>query len=812
MHYLSKLSIMPMFSDYDNSNSEHTWVMAFDGYDPQDEGHREALFALGNGYFVTRAAAIEATADDIHYPGTYRAGLYNRLVSQIQGETVENESLVNLPNWLALTFRIDDGDWFSIDQVEILSYRQSLHLRYGVLRREIQFRDREGRQTRLHEQRFVSMAQPHLGGLHLELMAENWSGNLEIRSAIDGQVINNNVKRYEPYSKQHLEPIAIGTVEPGGIWLTTRTSQSRVEVALAARTQVFVDGCAVNSTRTIDRDIAQIGERVQVQVTSGAVIAIEKIATLYTSRDPAIACCIEASQQVALTAPSFTDLLNASKHSWERLWMRCDLEFESLEYLRIARLHIFHILQTFSPHTADLDAGLPARGWHGEGYRGHIFWDEVFVLPFLIYRFPTIAKAILLYRYRRLNAARNLAEQSGYRGAMFPWRSASTGGEETPHFQMNLLSGHWLPDHTELQRHISAIIAHTVWQYYIITNDLTFLCDYGAELVLEVARFWISFATYNPEYDRYEILGVIGPDEYHTAYPNATAPGINNNSYTNLMAVWTLCRAQEVLDLLPASRRKELCHWLNLSQEEINHWDTVSRKMRVVFYENGSLSQYEGFDCLQELDWQQFDHERINWVLEAKGDDINRYQVAKQADLAMLFFIFSEAEIEALLQRLGYKVDQNQMQQTLAYHLQRTSHESSLSRFVYAGALSQLDCEKSWQLFTQSLITDVSGASSDEVKTGIHLGAMAGTLYVLQHHYLGLLFCKGRIHLNPSFPSAIHRLRVSFQLQFNDFQIEKIGDRLNVSAASTNQSSISIVYQGEAVALQPGMSQSFALK
>ncbi len=208
---------MPMFSDYDSPDSENTWIMAFDGYDSQDEGHREALFALGNGYFVTRAAAIEATADDIHYPGTYRAALYNRLVSQINGETVDDKSLVNLPNWLPLTFRIDAGDWVSIDQVSILSYRQILHLRYGVLRREIRFRDRDGRQTRLHEHRFVSMAQPHLGGLHLELIAENWSGELEVRSAINGRVINNNVKRYKPYNKQHLEPIATGTLEPAGI-------------------------------------------------------------------------------------------------------------------------------------------------------------------------------------------------------------------------------------------------------------------------------------------------------------------------------------------------------------------------------------------------------------------------------------------------------------------------------------------------------------------------------------------------------------------------------------------------------------------
>jgi trehalose/maltose hydrolase-like predicted phosphorylase len=811
IHYLKKLFIMPMFSNYDHPDAENPWIVIFNGYDPEDQGHREAVCALGNGYFVTRAAATEATANDIHYPGTYRAGLYNRLSSEINGEIVEDESLVNLPNWLLLTFRINDGEWFSIDEVEILAYRQILYLRSGVLRREIQFCDRQGRQTKLCEHRFLSMAQSHLGALHLQLVAENWSGKLEIRSGIDGRVINNNVKRYEHYNKKHLEAIETGTIEPAGMWLTTCTCQSEIQIGLAARTEVFIDGCGVNSQRTIEQHPDYIQESMQVEVNCGAVVAIEKIAALYTSLDPAISSFREACQQDVTAAARFRDLLNAQEHAWERLWMRCDLEFQPVEYLRIARLHIFHILQTISPHTADLDAGLPARGWHGEGYRGHIFWDEVFVLPFLNYRFPAIAREILMYRYRRLNAARALAEKHGYRGAMFPWRSASYGCEETPRFQFNSLSGHWMPDYTHLQYHINAIIAHTVWAYYVTTEDITFLCDCGAELLIEIARFWASLATYNPECDRYEILGVMGPDEYHTGYPDAQKPGIDNNSYTNLMAVWTLCRAQQVLDLLPASRHEELWHWLKISQEEIEHWDELSRKMRVVFYENGILSQFAGFDSLKELDWREFDHERINWVLEAQGKDVNCYQVAKQADVAMLFFLFSATEIVELLQRLGYSFDKKQIQETINYHYHRTSHESSLSYFVYAGALSQLDCDQSWHLFTKAIVTDLFDEISKDATTGIHLGVMAGTVYIIQHHYLGLQVDRGKVYLNPSCPMDLDHLRVSFQLKANDLQIEKNGNQLKVTAPNQNQSSIPIIYQQETVNLQPGKTVFFTI-
>jgi trehalose/maltose hydrolase-like predicted phosphorylase len=792
--------------------SEDSWCILFEGYEPEAEGYREALCALGNGYFVTRAAVPDAIADEIHYPGCYRAGLYNRLVSHVNGEDVEDESIVNLPNWLPLTFQIDDGDWFSIDQVEILAYRQILFLRSGLLQRDIQFCDRQGRHTTLREQRFVSMAQPHLGSLRWELTADNWSGNLTIRSAIDGRVNNNNIERYKLYNKQHLEPLETNILELEGIRLVMRTSQSRVEVALAARTQVFVNQNRVESEWIPVQKDAYVQEQTQISVTQGDVVAIEKIAALYTSRDPAIACCIEASQKTVQNAPGFADLLGEHNHAWERLWLRCDIEFEPVDYLRVTRLHLFHILQTVSPHTADLDVGVPSRGWHGEDYRGHIFWDEAFVLPFLIYRFPSIARSMLLYRHRRLNAARDLARQHGYQGAMFPWRSASSGGEETPRYQFNLFSETWMPDHTWLQHHISVIIAHTVWQYYTITNDIVFLCDHGAELLIEIARFWASLATYNAECDRYEIRGVMGPDEYHTAYPDADAPGIDNNTYTNVMVIWTLCRTQEVLNLLPNSRRIELFHALSLNQDEIEHWNTIKQKIHIVVEQDSRLSQYEGFDRLQPLDWQQFDQERVNWVLEAKGDDINRYQVAKQADVAMLFFLLSVPEIQTLLDQMGHACDRTQMQRTVEYYFERTVHESSLSHLIYAGAFAKLDCKKSWQLFTGVIMTDLCGNSSGEVKNGIHLGAMAGTLYILQHHYLGLQIHKGSIYLNPSFPEQLSHLRLSLQHHYNDLEIEKTDHHLHITAADSNPSSVTIVYQGEAMNLQPGASKSFALE
>ena len=218
------------------------WSLVYEGFDPAREGMREALCALGNGYFATRGAAAWARADDIHYPGTYLACGYNRLRTDIVGRVVENEDLVNFPNWLALEFRIADADWFDLRRVKIVSYRQELDLRRGMLFRTISFEDGQGRRSTLKERRLVSMANVHLGALELALTAENWSATVIVRSAIDGRVVNAGAKLYRKFNNKHLEPLAGEAVGEDGVYLLVRTCQSKIHVAQAARTQAFVDG------------------------------------------------------------------------------------------------------------------------------------------------------------------------------------------------------------------------------------------------------------------------------------------------------------------------------------------------------------------------------------------------------------------------------------------------------------------------------------------------------------------------------------------------------------------------------------------
>jgi trehalose/maltose hydrolase-like predicted phosphorylase len=457
------------------------WSLVFDGFDPAKEGIREALCTLGNGYFATRASAVWAQADEVHYPGTYLAGGYNRLQTNIAGRTIENEDLVNFPNWLALRFRFAEEDWFDVGLVSILSYRQELDLQRGLLLTAVRFEDRKGRRTLLQEQRLVSMADMHLGAVKLTLKAENWSGPVTVLSAIDGRIVNAGAKLYRKFNNKHLEHLSGQIIGEDDICLLVRTSQSQVHAAQVARTQMFLDGRVLESSRRVVEEPGYIGQNLTLDIKQGESLMVEKLAVFYTSRDQAISEARLAACKAARRAGRYDAVKADHVLVWEDLWRRFDVRIRptgpglSLKFLMLLRLNMFHLLQTVSIHSIGLDIGIPARGWTGEAYQGHIFWDELFIFPFFNYRLPEITRAILTYRYRRLGEARAAARASGHKGAMFPWQSGSDGQEETDKLNLNPHSQRWVPDNSYLQRHVGSAIAYNVWQYFQVTHDIEFL-------------------------------------------------------------------------------------------------------------------------------------------------------------------------------------------------------------------------------------------------------------------------------------------------------------------------------------------------
>ncbi|MBV8892808.1 MAG: glycoside hydrolase family 65 protein, partial [Acidobacteria bacterium] len=328
-------------------------------------------------------------------------------------------------------------------------------------------------------------------------------------------------------------------------------------------------------------------------------------------------------------------------------------------------------------------------------------------------------------------------------------------------------------------------VAYNVWQYFQVTHDLEFLQFYGAEVILEIARFWSSIATFNDERGRYEIRGVMGPDEFHEAYPNSATAGLNNNAYTNVMAVWVLWRALEVLDRLPELRHSELTASLGISAEEITRWDDISRRMFVPFHRDGLISQFEGYEELADLDWERYrarygNIQRLDLILEAENDSANRYKASKQADVLMLFYLFSAHELAALFTRLGYPFENETIQRNVAYYDSRSSHGSTLSRVVHAWVLARSDRTRSMRYFEEALQSDLSDIQQGTTAEGVHLGAMAGTLDLVQRALMGIEVTGDVLTLNPQLPQEVKRFEMRMRYRGHSLDLWLTSNLLTV--------------------------------
>ncbi len=795
------------------------WMLRYKGFIPEQERLRETLCTLGNGYFATRGAAPEARADGTHAPGTYIAGCYNELQTEIAGRTVENESLVNVPNWLPLTFAAVDGPWLDLGETEVLSHGLELDVRRGVLTRHLRIRDSEGHITRATCRRFVHMGAAHLAAMEMTIVPENWSGPLRVRAELDGDVENDGVPRYRELASRHLVPVEKRSLDDAAVLLVMETSQSHIRIAEAARTRLFRNGARLEGCQKLIDEPGRIGHEFVVDVDVEDTVTVEKAVAIATSRDHGTSDAAVAAADWLRDAESFDDMLGRHVLAWAHLWARFEIDLEDNEddrILPVLRLHIFHLLQTVSPNSMDRDVGIPARGLHGEAYRGHIFWDDMFVFPVLNLRLPALSKSLKAYRHRRLPAARRAAREAGHVGAMYPWQSGSDGREQSALLHLNPKSGRWLPDTTYLQRHVGIAIARNTWQYYQATGDREFLALSGAEMILEIARFFASSAAYDRDRDRYVIRGIVGPDEFHTSYPDSPAPGIDNNAYTNVMVTWLLLRAIEVIDLLPERRKTEITERLGLTVTELERWEHISRRMFVPFHAGGIISQFEGYEDLKEIDWEDYrarygDISRFDRILEAENDSTNRYQVSKQADVLMLFYLLSAEELTALFRHLGYAWDPDIIPETIDYYLARTSNGSTLSALVHASVLARAHRKEALAHFIDALFSDVADVQGGTTAEGIHLAAMAGTIDVLQRCFAGVELRGDVLRLNPFWPERLGTLK--FNIFYRDHAISLSIEQhtVQISSGPGNLPPIRVGCRGELRDLKPGQTLEFSL-
>ncbi|WP_211327931.1 glycoside hydrolase family 65 protein [Kushneria sinocarnis] len=785
----------------------------FDTHDPTDERRREALLTLGNGCLSLRASAPEAASTvehgQEHYAGFYRAGWYDQAPRIVNGQTVSLAALVNLPNPFALSFAVGNEEWFNLANSELLDYHQALSLENGLLSRELTIRSPGGWKLQLVETRLVSMASPQVGALRWCLCPLGWEGQLRLRSVLDAGVHNAAITRQADYEGPRLRRVVAHHNTAGEAAVGAQLYDPGQRVTVAAHSRLGSAHGVIRPEWHSVWDGTRVVQETEIPVSDGQSVTLDRIAAVHVDdeistgpRDPQGLHYAMASHH---ETPGFDTLMAAHVRAWQHLWAQMPLTAMSLSPSQALHLHRFHLLQTLSPHSVTQDLGFPPRGWQ-EGYFGQVFWDELFAFPFLASHFPAIARSLLHYRHRRLETARARARRAGYRGAMFPWRSARSGEEETPPFQFNPLTRSWKSDHSFLQRHIGTAIAYNAWHYWQATGDRTMLAGEGGELLLEIARFWASMAQYDDSLQRYVIRGVLGPDEYHDAYPGRETPGFDNNAYTNVMAVWTLSQACDVMDQLLPEEAAALCDRLTITPDELTHWDHVSRHMYIPFIGTEVISQFEGFEKLASPPAMVFstDHPRADWWLASQGRSVDEYQLTKQADVLMLLYLLSPDGLQALLARLGYTFDSRACRHTTDYYMARITHESSLSRVVCAGALIQLDPQTSWHFFCQSLHTDLQAPGNLGTREGVHLGAMAGTLDVLQRHYLGINPAEDGLHVTPTPPPELGDVSMTMTYHGNHLMLALTKDELHLTASTDSDGVIPVIHSKGISQLHPG--------
>jgi beta-phosphoglucomutase len=715
------------------------WTLIEPEFDPAKLRARETVFTIGNGYLGTRGSFEEG------YPHALPATLVHGVYDDVPGVYTE---LANCPDWLSLTIVVN-GSRFRLDRGEILHYERQLHLQHGILSRSIRWRSPIGNTVDLNFDRFASLADREVLGLRCQITPIDFDGTIEIQSNINAYPDNNGLNHWEQIDRGSIL-FQRGSANDREIWLQLRTRSSKIELGMAAKMTAIGSDALSQVTNPLDSPTLTIA----FNATAGQTVGVEKVVTLFTSQDVELPA--QAAQTKLASLPAYTVLLEAHKLAWQEVWQDSDVEIEGDIQAQLAvRYNLFQLLISACPHiTGDCSdnnrVSVPAKTLSGLGYRGHVFWDtEIFILPFFTLTQPDVARSLLNYRYKTLDGARRKAANSGYQGAMFAWESAATGDEMTPRWSI-------LDDpYAEAVRlwsrdreiHISSDIAYAVWQYWQATVDDIWMRDYGAEIILDTARFWMSRVDWNAKRERYEIRGVIGADEYHEQ--------VNNNAYTNRLVQWHLEQAIAVYAWLQQhfpGRMSELPGSLHPTPALGLRIEATSTQMYIPKdVKTGLIEQFEEFFQLKDINLNDYEPRSRSIQAVLGMDTTNQTQVLKQPDVLMLLYLLRDtAEVSTEI-----------LQTNWDYYAPRTdsTYGSSLCPSIHAILASRLGKSvDAYRDFMQSALVDLED-SRGNTADGIHAASAGGVWQSVVFGFAGIQLTDSAPVANPHLPPNWTRLK-----------------------------------------------------
>ena len=673
------------------------WTLVEDGFTLTHEHEVESLFAIGNGYAGSRGSLAEGSA--LSAPATFVAGVFDSDASSLPG-------LAPTADWTRLSTTIN-GHALRLDRGHNLEHRRILDMRQGIFWREWRHQDEGGRITRVRMLRLASLADRHLLIQCATITPENFSGKIFVDDTLTGPVI--------------------------------QVTGSGTTVAMAVARQVM------NSTDRWTPSAELVEGRQGLELKLGETYRLDRVVALYTSRDTADPR-ETAGKHVERAIDDVAGAITEHSNSWQARWESSDLRIEGdPASQRALRFAIYHLSSAANPQDDHVSIG--ARGLSGSAYKGHVFWDtDIFMLPLFVLTYPEAARALVMYRYHTLAAARAKAARLGYRGAFYAWESADNGEDATPPFVVapdgqiiRLLTG-------EQEQHISADVAFGVWNYWRATGDDRFLVAAGAEILIETARFWASRAQ-REEDGRYHICGVIGPDEYHET--------VDDNAYTNGMAQWNLEIAAEIANLVAKRWPGEwqaLSHRLGIEPDEPRRWPNMARDLYTGFDERtGLLEQFRGYFDLEEIDLAAFVPRTAPMDVLLGRERIQQSKIIKQPDVVML--------IHLLWDRMAPEVRKANFE----YYEPRCAHGSSLSPAIHALVAARLgDTALAQRYFRQAAEIDLAD-NMGNAAGGIHAAALGGLWQAVVLGFAGLHLGGERPEHRTNLPPNWRRLSMRIQ-------------------------------------------------
>ncbi|WP_182561892.1 glycoside hydrolase family 65 protein [Microlunatus kandeliicorticis] len=739
------------------------WRLSERVYSSADLGVTETMFAVGNGYLGLRGNVEEGRESHTH--GTFINGFHEtwpiRHAEEAFGFARVGQTIVNAPDTKTIKLYVDDEPLL-LSVADLESYDRSLDFRDGVLTREMIWRTPANKRVQIKSTRMVSFAQRHLAVMTLEVTMLDWRAPVVISS----QVLNRQDGRDEyhvtaaamgeGFDPRKAEAFADRVLQPQSHWngddriiMGWRTTNSKMTLAVGVDHTIETEN-AYDQRTDADEDLGKMVYRVQAK--PGVPIRITKVAAYHTSRGVPVRELVDRCRRTLdRVREQGIERQHVDQREWlDAFWLRSDVEVPGHPALQQAiRWNLFQLAQASARAE---QSGVPAKGVTGSGYGGHYFWDtEIYVLPFLTYTSPWMARSAMRFRYNMLDAARRRAEDLTSRGALFPWRTIN-GHEASAYYAAGTA-----------QYHIDADIAFALWKYVKATGDDDFMWREGADVMVQTARMWADLGFWREDGDgAFHIHGVTGPDEYTTV--------VNDNLFTNVMARFNLRQAAETVRTMEAYHPEEyrrLVDRLDLYPEEVEEWAQAADLMAIPYDETTGIHPQDSQFLEREVwDLANTPADRRPLLLYYHPLVIYRFQVVKQADVVLALFL------------QGDHFTLEEKKADFDYYDPITTGDSTLSGVVQSIIAAEVGYHRlALKYFVSSLFVDLADLHHN-ASDGVHVASTGGVWTALVFGFGGMRDDNGLLTFDPRLPDGWDALVFRFTSRGSRVRAEVRHDQL----------------------------------